>query len=144
MMATHPIEAFTPKRQSSPGTSATLSRSRRGEESGGMRTTPRTNEADRGRRPEREIAQEILSFLPEGSWALDLDDGGMLRYTIRLKPHDWKLEMVLFSKPCLARLDGDPLRAVKIGYLQRDIQNLAASRRTYAYPHSALSQLTGS
>ncbi|HEV8432055.1 MAG TPA: hypothetical protein VGR95_01495 [Thermoanaerobaculia bacterium] len=78
-------------------------------------------------------ADEILSVLPEGSvMRVCCDDRDALRYAVRAS--GLKLRQITLSRASLRRLVDDPLAAVKIDYLRRDIQRSAKRRESFQYP----------
>lgn len=139
-MTALPIETYLTGRETS---QSLLPEQSREERSGMLDAIRPPRPAGKSQSP-YDIACQILSFLPPGAWELDHEDSGVLRFAIQAGSDEWKLELVLFSRISLQHLEADPLRTIKIDYLQRDIRNAASHRRTYAYPHSALSFTTGS
>lgn len=79
------------------------------------------------------IAEEILSVLPEGSVArVCSDDRDSVSFTVSSVL--LKLKAVTLDREALVRLHGDPARAVKIEYLQRDLLRSAIRRAEFRYP----------
>ena len=82
---------------------------------------------------ELNLAEEILSALPEGSvMRVCSDDRDTLRYAVRAG--GMKLRQITLSRASLRRLAEDPLSRVKIDYLRRDIARSAGRRESYQYP----------
>jgi hypothetical protein len=82
---------------------------------------------------ETRIAEEIVSILPAGSVArLLCDDRDSIRYAVQSS--NLKLRTIVFNRRSLHRLAGDPARAIKIEYLQRDILRSAIRRAEFRYP----------
>ena len=82
---------------------------------------------------ETRIAEEIVSVLPAGSVVRACsEDRGAIRFAVRTAAA--KLRSIILSRASLRKLITDPLRNVKIEYLQRDI--LQARRGEYRYPHA--------
>jgi hypothetical protein len=91
---------------------------------------------------ETRIAQEIISVLPAESVArLASDDHDTICYAVQSST--MKLRSIILSRSSLRRLEGDPQRAIKIEYLQRDLLRGALRRAEFRYPRlaSALSRL---
>ena len=84
---------------------------------------------------EMQVAKEVVAPLAEcGRMECVTAEDGTIRCRLRGAP-EWKLCSVVFSSEGLRRLAGDPDRAVKIEYLQRDIARTARFRSEYRYPH---------
>ena len=81
------------------------------------------------------LAREILSEFGDDSIILEEVDEALIRFRLDAGANQ-TLEHVIFARPCLQKLAADPVRNVKIEYLQRDIERSATHRHTYAYPHS--------
>ena len=82
---------------------------------------------------ETRIAEEIVSALPAGSVVRACsDDRDSIRFTI--SNSGLKLHSVVFDREALRRLQSDPLRVVKIEYLQRDLAGSSTRRREFRYP----------
>ena len=85
---------------------------------------------------ETRIAEMIVSVLPAGvaralSW-----DRETIRYSVRAA--GLKLRTIVLSRESLRRLIEDPVRDVKIEYLQRDLVRSASSRSEFQYPRPHL------
>lgn len=85
---------------------------------------------------ETRIAERIVSVLPAGvaralSW-----DRETIRYSVRAV--GLKLRTIVLSRESLRRLIDDPVREVKIEYLQRDLMQSAGSRSEFQYPRPHL------
>ncbi len=81
------------------------------------------------------LAREVLSEFSDDSIILEEIDEALVRFRLDAGENQ-TLEHVIFARPCLQKLAGDPVKDVKIEYLRRDIERSAAHRQTYAYPHS--------
>ena len=82
---------------------------------------------------ETRIAEEIVSVLPSGSVARQLcDDRDSLRFVVQSST--LKLRTIVFNRRSLNRLAGDPARAIKLEYLQRDLLRSAIRRGEFRYP----------
>lgn len=90
-----------------------------------MRTSRHTQELH--------VAEEIVSVLPEGSIVrVCSDDRDTIRFAVRSA--GLRLREVILSRTSLRKLHIDPLRDVKIEYLQRDLARNAARRASFQYP----------
>ncbi len=78
------------------------------------------------------IAEEIVGILPAGVAREFSSDRGTIRYAVRAE--GMKLRTIVLSRRSLRKLIEDPNRAVKIEYLQRDLQNSAPFRTEFQYP----------
>ena len=84
---------------------------------------------------ETKVAEQIVSVLPAGSVVRACaDDRGAIRFAVRTASA--KLRAIVLSKASLRKLILDPLREVKIEYLQRDILRSLKRRAEYRYPHA--------
>lgn len=84
-------------------------------------------------RNEMNVAEEIVSALPEGTVArVCSDDRDTIRYAVRSR--DLKLREIVLRRSSLRRLIEDPALAVKIEYLQRDLVRTASRRASFEYP----------
>jgi hypothetical protein len=83
---------------------------------------------------ESHIADEIMSVLPAGIARAVSDDRGSLRFSVRAA--GVKLRTIVFCRASLRRLVTDPLRAIKIEYLQRDLLRSAEKRAEFRYPRA--------
>ena len=82
---------------------------------------------------ETRIAEEIVKILPAGSVArLLCEDRDSVRYAVQNAA--LKLRTIVFNRRSLNRLAGDPARAIKIEYLQRDLLRSAIRRAEFRYP----------
>lgn len=82
---------------------------------------------------ETRIAEQIMSVLPQGSFARACsDDRDAIRFTVDTTP--LKLRTVVLDRDSLNRLQSDPARAIKIEYLQRDLLRSAMRRAEFRYP----------
>lgn len=82
---------------------------------------------------EARIAEEILSVLPAGRVVrVCCDDRRMLRYSVH--GEGMKLRTIVLDRAALRRLGADPARAVKVEYLQRDLQAASSRRAEFRYP----------
>lgn len=82
--------------------------------------------------PESRIAEEIMSVLPAGIARAVSDDRGSMRFSVRSA--GLKLRTIVFCRESLRRLAVDPLRAIKVEYLQRDLLRSAGKRAEFRYP----------
>ena len=78
------------------------------------------------------IAQEIVSVLPAESVIRVAADEDTLRFVVNNTT--LRLRSVVLNRASLNRLAGDPLRNVKIEYLQRDLLRSAMKRAEFRYP----------
>jgi hypothetical protein len=85
---------------------------------------------------ETRIAEEIVSVLPEGVARALSADRETIRYAVRAE--GLKLRTIVFIRKSLKRLIDDPLRAIKIDYLRRDLLRNADRRGDFRYPHAHL------
>lgn len=84
---------------------------------------------------ETTVAEQIVSVLPAGSVVRACsDDRRTIRYAVRTAAA--KLRAIVLSKASLRKLMADPLREVKIEYLQRDLLVSIKRRVEYRYPHA--------
>ena len=83
---------------------------------------------------ETRIAEEIVSVLPAGLARALSDDRESLRFAVR--GTGLKLRSIVFCRQSLRRLVTDPLRAIKIEYLQRDLLRTAGKRSEFRYPRA--------
>jgi len=90
---------------------------------------------------ETRIAEEILSVLPAHVTRALPADRRTIRYAVRAK--GLKLRTITFIRESLRRLAADPLRSVKVEYLQRDLLRNAGRRGDYRYPHLHLHPVDG-
>lgn len=82
---------------------------------------------------ETRIAEEIVSVLPAGTVArVCSDDRESIRFAVR--GGGIKLHQIILNRISLRRLAADPLKDVKVEYLQRDLAAAMASRREFRYP----------
>lgn len=83
---------------------------------------------------ERQLAFEIVRPLQGGEAArVSIDDRDLIVLELPAAPQE-KLRTVTFSRTALKELAGDPDRAVKIEYLQRDLRQFSKVREEYRYP----------
>jgi hypothetical protein len=88
----------------------------------------------RNKSDESRIAEEIMSVLPAGIARAASDDRENLRFSVRAK--GLRLRSIVFCRASLRRLLADPLRAVKVEYLQRDLLRSAEKRGEFRYPRA--------
>ena len=82
---------------------------------------------------ETKLAELIVGVLPEGSVVrVCSDDRDSLRYAVR--DGKLKLRSVVLRRASLRRLLNDPLAAVKVEYIQRELERVAGSSSEYNYP----------
>jgi hypothetical protein len=89
---------------------------------------------------EAHIAREIVSVLPAESVVRVASDEQTLRFVV--SNATMRLRSVVLSRSSLSRLAGDPLRSVKIEYLQRDLLRSAMRRAEFRYPRLSRVMLT--
>jgi hypothetical protein len=80
---------------------------------------------------EMTLAAELVDGLAPDSSETRVESDRIL---VRLRKHGWKLTHLIFSKESLRRLAEDRHREIKMEYLEREIEQMAGLRRTYAYP----------
>ena len=93
------------------------------------------------RTDETRVAEQIVSVLPSGVARALSAERETIRYAVR--GEGMKLRTIVLSRASLRRLIEDPLRDVKIEYLQRDLLTAAAERREFQYPRPHLHPLVG-
>lgn len=81
---------------------------------------------------ESRIAEEIVSVLPADIVRACSPEKHTIRYSVRAD--GMKLKTIVFNRESLRRLLEDPLRNVKIEYLQRDLVENASRRNDFRYP----------
>lgn len=89
-----------------------------------LMTQTKTNEETR-------VAEEIASVL-EGAVRECCDDRDSVRFAVR--GDGLRLRSIVFKRSALRKLAADPLRAVKVEYLRRDLEQSATQREEYRYP----------
>lgn len=89
---------------------------------------------------ETRIAEQIISVLPAGIARAFSADRETIRYAVRAD--GLKLRMIILCRESLRRLIADPVRDVKIEYLQRDLIRSAGARSEFHYPRPHLHPLT--
>jgi hypothetical protein len=87
---------------------------------------------------ETRIAEEIVSVLPRGVARALTTDRETIRYSVRAD--GLKLRTIVFLRDSLRRLIEDPVGAIKVEYLQRDLVRNAGRRGEFRYPHQHLFQ----
>ena len=85
---------------------------------------------------ETKLAEEIIGVLDADAVRLCSSDRRSIRFAIRSAA--MKLRSIVLSRSSLRRLLTDPLGAIKIEYLKRDIRRAAGNRMEYAYPRPAV------
>ncbi|HKR65972.1 MAG TPA: hypothetical protein VJZ00_19730 [Thermoanaerobaculia bacterium] len=83
---------------------------------------------------ETRIAEEIVSALPHGVARALSTDRETIRYAVRAE--GLKLRTIVFVRESLRRLIDDPIGAIKVEYLRRDLLRNAQRRNEFRYPHS--------
>ena len=84
---------------------------------------------------ELQMAEEIVSVLPVGSWMrLCSDEREVIRYVVRAPK--LALRSVILSRASLRRLMADPAGAVKVEYLQRELLEAAPRRCEFRFPRA--------
>ncbi len=81
---------------------------------------------------ETRIAEEIVSVLGTGVARACSAERDSIRFTVRAD--EMKLQTIVLSRRSLRKLIDDPLRAVKVEYLQRDLLQSAGRRVEFKYP----------
>lgn len=85
---------------------------------------------------ETRVAEQIVSVLPSGVARALSAERETIRYAVR--GDGMKLRTIVLNRASLQRLANDPLREIKIEYLQRDLLNAAAQRTEFQYPRPHL------
>ena len=80
---------------------------------------------------ETRVAEEIVGVMG-GAVRLCSDDRDSVRFAVR--GEGLALRTIVFTRAALRRLTIDPIRAIKVEYLQRDILRSARRRAEYRYP----------
>lgn len=82
---------------------------------------------------ENRIAEQIVSILPIDTVArVCSDDRQSIRYAVRAEGS--KLRLIVLRRASLRKLGVDPLAAIKIEYLQRELLDAMKRRSEYHYP----------
>jgi len=81
---------------------------------------------------ETRMAEEIVSVLPVGVARVCTDDWDSIRFAVRAA--GLKLRSIVLRRDSLRRLLLDPVRRIKVEYLQRDLLRTAGRRSEFAYP----------
>ncbi len=81
---------------------------------------------------EAALAEEIVSVLTFAALRVFSEWGDAIRYTVRST--SLKLRSIVLNRRSLRRLQRDPIGAVKIEYLKRDLLRCAAQSAEYRYP----------
>lgn len=82
------------------------------------------------------LAREIVAVIPEEFLVLEGDDAEEIRFRVRGSKGSWKVRTIVFGRESLERLDRDPLRSVKVEYLQRELLRVAPRRQLWGYPRA--------
>jgi hypothetical protein len=85
---------------------------------------------------ETALADEIVSVLRSAALRVFSLGGEGIRYTVR--GATLKLRSIVLDRKALRRLLRDPMVAVKIEYLKRDLLRCAAQTVEYRYPRRRL------
>ena len=87
---------------------------------------------------EMELVRELIAPLfSDGVSAERVQESEeMISVSVR-RTSGWKLRCVVFSRKALQKLLVDPLRAVKIDYLRRDLLRSVSRREEFRYPRSS-------
>lgn len=80
---------------------------------------------------EMEVAERLIDSLAADAVETRVERDKVL---VRLRKKGWKLTQLIFSLESLRKLAGDRHREIKMEYLEREIEQIAQQRRTYAYP----------
>ena len=89
---------------------------------------------------ETRLAEQIISVLPAGVARAFSADRETIRYAVRAD--GLKLRTIVLCRESLRRLLDDPVRDVKVEYLQRDLIRSASSRSEFRYPRPHVHPLT--
>jgi hypothetical protein len=88
-----------------------------------------------GMSDETKLAEEIIAVLDAHAVRVCSDDRRSIRFCVRSAA--MKLRSIVLSRASLRRLLTDPLGAVKIEYLKRELVRAAGTRVEYAFPRPA-------
>jgi hypothetical protein len=80
---------------------------------------------------EKRVAEEIVGVMGSAVRVCS-DDRDTVRFAVRAE--GLALRTIVFTRAALRKLALDPIRAIKVEYLQRDILRSAARRAEYRYP----------
>ena|SRR5712692_6311879 len=83
---------------------------------------------------ETAIAEEIVSVLKFAALRVYSEWGDAIRYTVR--GTSLKLRSIVLNREALRHLLQDPIGAVKIDYLKRDLLRCAVRVAEYYYPRA--------
>jgi hypothetical protein len=83
---------------------------------------------------ETDLAEELVSVLTPGALRLCFAEGETIRYVVRGR--SLTLRSIVLCRESLRHLLRDPVRAVKIEYLQRDLLTSAIQCAEFRYPRS--------
>jgi hypothetical protein len=103
--------------------------------------TKRVEGSDMNRTDETRVAEQIVGVLPSGVARALSAERQTIRYAVR--GDGMKLRTIVLNRESLRRLIDDPLRDVKIEYLQRDLLAAAAQRSEFQYPRPHLHPVVG-
>ncbi len=81
-----------------------------------------------------QLAAEIVSVLQPAALRACSNERDVIRYAVR--GNSLKLRNIVLVRAALRRLLSDPVGAIKIEYLKRDLLRAATQRIEYRYPHS--------
>lgn len=80
---------------------------------------------------ETRVAEEIVEVMGSAV-RLCSDDRDTLRFAVR--GDGLALRTIVFARAALRKLAVDPIRSIKVEYLQRDLLRTATNRSEYRYP----------
>lgn len=80
---------------------------------------------------EKRVAEEIVGVMGAAVRVCS-DDRDTVRFAVRAE--GLALRTIVFTRAALRKLAVDPIRAIKVEYLQRDILRAAERRAEYRYP----------
>jgi hypothetical protein len=83
---------------------------------------------------ETAIAEEIVSVLKFAALRVYSEWGDAIRYTVR--GTSLKLRSIVLNREALRHLLQDPIGAVKIDYLKRDLLRCSVRAAEYRYPRT--------
>jgi hypothetical protein len=78
------------------------------------------------------VIASIISSIGAEKVSVGVEPSGVL--TVEIRKDGWKLERLVLSAPALDALRRDPDRAIKLAYLNREIEQASARRSAWYYP----------
>ena len=83
---------------------------------------------------EMELVRELIAPISsEGAAERVHESEDVISVSVR-RMSGWKLRCIVFSREALQKLLSDPLRAVKVDYLKRDLLRSVSRREEFRYP----------